>query len=412
MPSYKALDKLFYEDRSANRQVHNEAQARLRLESPSTFRTGIMLETGELFFAMPQELTLLNERALRVERKVSLLWNALPGIAQWSYIRSLIMDEIVSSNEIEGVHSTRRQIEEALKNVESSNPSKKEKQFQEFAQLYLGLMDKNIGYPEKPEDIRLIFDAVTNGQLAKNYIPDGELFRKGPVDVESSTQKILHTGVLPERKIIDLLQQMIEMVQSKDIPPTFSALLSHFLFEYIHPFYDGNGRTGRYLLALALSIPLSQVTVFSLSKVIAENKNKYYKAFDVTENPLNHAEGTVFIIEMMKLIRLAQDMQIEDISQKQELLDEADKMTSKLGEPPYSLSAKSRDILYQAVQYHLFSAFPEVSLIHIAKYIEAGSQTARKYTLELQEKELLTAVSLKPLQFVLTDKAQKLLGLK
>ena len=66
-----------------------------------------------------------------------------------------------------------------------------------------------------------------------------------------------------------MIDRMIELVASPDIPQTYSAILSHFLFEYIHPFYDGNGRTGRYLLALYLSEPLSETTVLSLSRVIA-----------------------------------------------------------------------------------------------------------------------------------------------
>ena len=68
-----------------------------------------------------------------------------------------------------------------------------------------------------------------------------------------------------------------------DIPELYAAALCHFLFGYIHPFFDGNGRTGRYLLALQLSRPLSQPTVLSLSRVIAENKATYYRAFDAVE---------------------------------------------------------------------------------------------------------------------------------
>ena len=66
-----------------------------------------------------------------------------------------------------------------------------------------------------------------------------------------------------------MLTQWLALSRSEDIPETCSALLCHFLFEHIHPFYDGNGRTGRYLLALHLSEPLSQPTVLSLSRTIA-----------------------------------------------------------------------------------------------------------------------------------------------
>ena len=74
----------------------------------------------------------------------------------------------------------------------------------------------------------------------------------------------------PEDKIIEVVETMLQTVQRDDMPEMISALASHYLFEYAHPFYDGNGRTGRYLLALFLSEALSVPTVLSLSRAIAE----------------------------------------------------------------------------------------------------------------------------------------------
>ena len=80
--------------------------------------------------------------------------------------------------------------------------------------------------------------------------------RQGAVDIWASS-KVKHTGVSPESKIEQMISQMINLVEGGAVPAVYSAFLAHFLFEYIHPFYDGNGRTGRYLLALYLSEPLS-----------------------------------------------------------------------------------------------------------------------------------------------------------
>lgn len=65
---YKSLEKLFYMDASSDRYANNERLAEERLTADSTFRTGVMTDYGELFLATPRELSLLNERVLRLER--------------------------------------------------------------------------------------------------------------------------------------------------------------------------------------------------------------------------------------------------------------------------------------------------------------------------------------------------------
>jgi Fic family protein len=411
MDKYTTLQELYYRDGSSGRDAAVLAEAKKRLSNDSTFRTGIDMGYAELFLAMPRQLSIINERLLRVERKVSQLWHELPGIAQGAYLRGLIMSEIVSTNEIEGVHSTRRQIEEALLSAEAKAAPKEYKRFREFANLYLELTNKNHVYPTTPAAIRKIYDAVVAGELKEGNQPDGDLFRKGTVDIVDSTQKILHSGVSPESAIIDMLKQMIALVDSPEIPSTFAAIIAHYVFEYVHPFYDGNGRTGRYLLALYLSEPLSLATVLSLSSIIAENKQKYYKAFTVTEAPLNRGELTSFVIQIMEFIRLAQDFVMENLASKKALLLRAEESLDNFRNEPYSLTEKEIKVMFQAVQHFLFAAFSEISLIEIARHSHVGAQTARKYTLSLEEKGLLRSVSFKPLKFEITQMAEQAFGI-
>lgn len=411
MAEYIPLQKLYYKNNSSQRDADIKKEALRRRNEESSFRTGIRIESGELFLAVPQELTILSEKLLRVERKVSQLWHDLPGIAQWAYLRNLIMDEIVSTNKIEGVYSTRRQIQEALERTETKASSNEYKRFREFAYLYMELTNKEHIYPQTPADIRAIYDSVVAGEFEETEKPDGQFFRKEAVDVISSSQEVIHSGVASESAIISMLEQMLGILESPLIPGTFSAIISHFLFEYIHPFYDGNGRTGRYLLALYLSEPLSLATVLSLSSVIAENKAKYYKAFKDAEAPLNHAELTFFVIQIMEFIRTAQDEVMENLERKKFLLQKAEKALPAFIEEPYYLSQKEMNVIFQAVQYELFDAFSEVSLKDIAANSGVSLQTARKYTLELEEKGLLKTVSLKPLKFKLTQEAVTMLNI-
>ncbi len=407
--AYRTLDKLFHSDPSSERRLANEREARRRLEDLSTFRTGIDIGVGELFLASPRELSLLLDSTLRAEREVSQLWRELPGIACGAYIRNLIMTEVVSTNEMENVRSTRRQVKEALDSVEAKSDIAQgsRRQFIEFARLYLDLTDKSVSLPQTLEDIREIYDDVVAGTLREGDFPDGDLFRAYGVDITDPSQRVAHRGVEPEDKIASMLRSMMSLAASTDMPELYSALLSHFLFEYIHPFYDGNGRTGRYLLALYVSGPLSVPTALSLSRVIAQNKGAYYKAFSITEDPLNHGEATYFVLQMMKLIREAQEDIISDLSKKQIVLDDA---CGRLGVAggEYGLSDRAAQVLFQMVQVALFGAYNEVSLRQMADHLRLTPQSARKYARELEEAGLASSISLKPLTFALTERARAL----
>lgn len=413
--AYPTLEKIFYKDASSERFQHHEERYRQRLEAESTFRTGIMLEHGELFCTVPHELSVMTEQVLRRERRVSSLWRALPTAALGAYLRSLILDEVVSSNDIEGVHSTRRQIEDALEEAERDTASlagaaeRHHAPFREFARLYLGLTDRDNppSLPHTLQDIRDIYDAVTRGPLdERDRIRDG-LFRSGPVIIEHRG-RVVHRGVSPESAICSMLEQMISLLSSEDMPELYSSLLAHFLFEYVHPFYDGNGRTGRYLLALSLSRPLSQATVLSLSRTIAENKRVYYRAFDITEKRANRSEATHFVLTMLDLIGRAQEGVITDLEDKERSLGSLSERVSQLGE---DFSEREKDLLYFLGQVCLFGAFGEAKMREGAAYLRVSAPTARKAFDSLTQRGLVTRTSGRPAVYRLSSEGQALLGL-
>jgi Fic family protein len=405
--AYESLVKLFNRNRSSDRYALVDQEAQRRLHDDSAFRTGIILEHGELFFTVPSELTVLMERVLRVERKVSHLWRNLPAIARRSYILGLIISEVVSSNEMEGVNSTRKQIEDALKSVAADNPSREYRRFREFTFLYLGMTGQNQEFPESPADIRAIYDKVVAGELEEDVRPDGELFRRGGVDIVTTGQSIVHQGVVPESAIIEMLAAMIAMAADESIPALFSALLTHFVFEYAHPFYDGNGRTGRYLLALYLTRPLSLPTVLSLSRTIADNKSLYYRVFKELEDPINHAEATIPLIRMMELLRLAQDYVLADLEAKRAAMEYAQSVISSIE----GLSNGALFVLKIVAQIELFTTFESESIHSIAHYSKLSTITARKYTKELEDAEYLTIRTRRPLMFSLSDEARMAMGI-
>lgn len=402
--AYQSLAKIFYADASSERYERNSSLAATRLEAESTFRTGVDTEHGELFLAVPRELSVLNETILRRERLIAVALSGMPRIATGALVRSLVIDEVVCSNDLEGVYSTRRQINELLEATPSDSSLLEHKRFRELARLYLELSDDARTLPKGPEDIRAIYDRVMAGESLEGNAPDGTLFRRDAVDVVGLGNKVVHTGLTPESRIVSAMAQMIALASSPEIPETYGAVISHFLFEYAHPFYDGNGRTGRYLLALYLSGPLSTLTALSVSRSIAENRGPYYRAFRDAEHPLNHGELTSFALEMLAYVDVAQQRVLSDLETKRARLEVVNEALQRL-QDDYELTDRHCEVLLMLAQFALFGAFPDVPLGAIEAFLGLGRAMTRKHARALEEQGLIRAVSARPLRFALTDEA-------
>ncbi len=408
---YRTLKALFHADRSNERFTRYTALADERRSADSAFRTGIITDGGELFMAVPRELSVLSETVLRFERVISKLASDLPQVATGALIRDLIIREVVSTNELEGVHSTRQQINDVLEMHRESAEAIKARRFAELVKLYLNLTGPNSIVPTTPEEIRSIYDQVMRGEDLGEDVPDGKVFRRREVAIYNESGIEVHAGLYPESRIIDAAKRMLELANSDEVPQIYSSIIGHFVFEYIHPFYDGNGRTGRYLLALWLSEPLSLLTSLSLSRIIFENKDAYYRAFKRAEHPLMHGELTFFVISMLELVRQAQEELDSSLREKKSQLESAanrlDSAQRDLG-----ICDQERSLLYLFSQVHLFTSVPSVRLAELADCLECSAGTARKYSRLLEEKNLIEPVTKSPLRFVLTCKALDLLGIR
>lgn len=393
-------------DNSISRDTNAAKELNARLSADSTFLTGFDTPNGELFFTIPRELSILSERILRTERKISNLLRVLPEIAQHAVLRSMVLDEVVSTNAIESIHSTRMQIKNALDIAMKSNPETK--RFKELATLYLNIIEDIDSIPNTLKDIRSIYDKVTSGEIPSDKLPDGELFRKDGVDITVGGIRVIHRGLEPESKINDALEKMLGMIKDENVPALYRVIVSHYIFEYVHPFYDGNGRTGRYLLSLTLRKSLTIPTSLSLSRTIAENKEIYYRAFKTAENKLNHGELTFFIYSMLELIRSAQLDIIERLEKNISTLEDLEEATNTLITNT-NLKEKEAQIVFLLLQYEAFGLYGSATVQEIAKFLEIGKQQARKYLGSLEEKNICYKVNnYNPVTFKLDEKYSSL----
>jgi Fic family protein len=412
MARYESIRKTLYRSQSTEKpQDRADREYQLRLDGPSVVRSSMLLNGHEVFAVLFLELVSAMDQIREQETTVETLWAGLPVVAKRAYLFGLLGNEMLSTNRIENVHSTRKEIGDALKAASTNQHGKR---FSEFARLYLGLTDREHSprLPETLEDIRSIYDRVIAGELDEADKPDGRLFRAKDVFIaDESTGRQIHRGIAPEAAIEVQLTKLIALMHSTDIPPLLRAAMCHFMFEYIHPFYDGNGRTGRYLFALQLSQHLSVPTAISLSTVVNERKSSYYKAFDEADDPLNCSDASLFCYQMAKFVSRAQRNIVDELSEKKRMLDESSRLLRQYGnsQQGQQLSTDAQGALFVLIQEKLFGQPGNaVTRSTLQNVLDIGREKAASITRKLESDGLISTHGARPIRYTLSSKGCEL----
>lgn len=225
------------------------------------------------------------------------------------YLNTLLVDallkEIEASNEIEGIHSSRKDLLLAM-----SIPSNKHTRFAGQVRQYIKLLGSHQTFPKTINHIRNLYDGLFLEEIKKNDPSariDGRIFRKDPVYIVDGLQ-VIHQGIWPEEKIVELLDQSLKVANDPNIPALIRIAVFHFLFGYIHPFYDGNGRMNRYLSSLFLTSEFSPEASLQLSLCMRKKKKEYYQAFKICEDPFNKGDLTPFVLFFLETM----DMTVQE----------------------------------------------------------------------------------------------------
>lgn len=197
-----------------------------------------------------------------------------------------------------------------LSEVLSRLDEPKSKRFKGMMKTYLHI-DKIEPF-QNVEDFRKLYDDLVADEIDKKNAPDGDLFRTGYVEVNGGAN-VTHIGLSSENKIIRALEDLINYLNSNDHPELYRYMVAHYYYEYVHPFYDGNGRTGRLLVCSYLSRYLERYSGITFSYSINKNKQKYYKALEEIPHPINKGEMTFYLIDMLELLVDGQKDIIDDL---------------------------------------------------------------------------------------------------
>ena len=408
---YENLIKLYYKKKNIKDKYIK------RIENPSTFITDLKInpikrgnkifeKEYNLFYVNLMEHTLLQQEIFENSNKILSLSdpNEFPLIAIKEIVNKILSNELYKTNKIEGIESSKSQIYSSLK--ENGKSNKKANKLEGIIKKYKDIMEKNFKdtqHIDKLASFRKIYgEMFEDFEKSGNYKLDGKYFRKDTVKIINSVGKTIHIGIDGEEAIEKNMEDLIQFMNRKDIPFLVKASISHFFFEYIHPFYDGNGRFGRYLLSLYLARKLDVLTAFSVSYSISKNLDDYYKSFVEVEDVNNYGEITFFVENILKTIKNGQEMIIELLNDSIIRFNHSMEILNEISK---NLSEKENIMLQIYLQNYLFNDFEEITNVELSYIIgDLTQQTINKYTEELEKKGYLIKIKQRPLTYTLSNK--------
>lgn len=303
---YESLKKIYYKNEAAWLEEYNK-----RFNAPFTEHFDLSIkqygynEAYPAFFCHTAEITYLINAIHSLNLELSFKQLSLPPVAMHQLTQAYMIEEIQASNEIEGVRSSRKEIRAAL---ELSKLSHKDKalRFSSIVEKYNNLLHKTKIKFATCQDIRKFYDDFILGEVATENIknkPDGTIFRADNVEITTGTQKVLHMGTYPESKLIVEMETALKILHNEKYPLIIRVAIFHYLFGYIHPFYDGNGRTIRFITSYFLAMDFSPLVAFNLSLLIKRNRKIYYAMFEETTSAVNRGDLSFFVTEFLHIIK-------------------------------------------------------------------------------------------------------------
>lgn len=197
-----------------------------------------------------------------------------------------------------------------------------------------------------------------------------------------TTKQVIYTP--PEGE--DLLRRKMANLEkfannsSSDLDPLVRVAVAHYQFEAIHPFFDGNGRTGRILIILQLIMnQLLEIPILFLSRFIIEHKPQYYRSLRaVTEQ----AQWEGWLLYMLKAIEETAHNTTHKINAIRDLLaDSVEKARRELSKA--SFSKEMVELIFEQ---------PYCKIRFVEEHGIAKRLTATKYLRELEKAGLVVPV--------------------
>lgn len=208
-------------------------------------------------------------------------------------IDTLSIQEAKDSSAIENIVTTHDEIYAGLASENSfSSPASKEvfRYVESLKYGFVKLKETGLITNRLIKDIQEIIEGNNAG------------FRKQPGTklANDLTQEIVYVPPQSASEIQQLMVNLVEFINQPDmldVDPLVKMAIIHHQFESIHPFYDGNGRTGRIINILFLiQEGLLSLPILYLSRYIILNREKYYSLLQITRENNNWEPWLIYML--------------------------------------------------------------------------------------------------------------------
>ena len=301
-------------------------------------------------------------------------------------VSSLIMEEAITSAQLEGAATTRAVAKKMLE--DEREPVDEDERMILNNYLLLKYAEQNKGSHLSLDMILEFHRIATVGTSENNVIP-GEFRKDNDIYIEDGNGNIAHQPPdfnLIESRLSDLCEfanQDHTRLQGNDfMHPAIKAIILHFMIGYEHPFRDGNGRTARALFYwFMLKNDYTLFKYISISKPLREKPKDYGLSYLYTEKDDN--DLTYFIYFQLEIIITAFDELKSYLNNKANDFKEISEILEKTAWAN-TLNFIQKDLIKKAVKEpgRVFSAK------EIANSYAISANTARTYLAKLAEMKL------------------------
>lgn len=281
-------------------------------------------------------------------------------------INAIPLHEAKDSSEIENIVTTNDKLYQAAMDEEGQHDPQTKEVVRYRTALragYDGLSDR----PLSANLFRTLCSTIKDRDMDVRKVPGTDLKR-------SSTGEVIYTPPTGEPLLRELLSDLEKYIHSNDdVDPLIKLAIMHYQFEAIHPFHDGNGRTGRIINILYLvEKGMLELPVLYMSRYLIANKAKYYDLLLGVTRSQSWEDWILFMLEAIEATAIETSKLIIRIK---DLFDETcEKARKELPKTVYS--KELMELIFE-------QAYCRIKFL-VDKGI-AKRQTAAKYLADLEE---------------------------